>query len=137
MFNLVDGSHTTATGYHETAIWLDKFRTNVNLSILYTTDERATIVSLNCSTDGTEKFEVLGEYPMCFYNFRLTHKCACWDGCKSKFIINKKKLFIFILFHIDTTNYTFNDIKKSILIILTLLALVFLIFLGFIRCLNR
>ncbi len=89
MFYLDDGSHTTATGYHETAKWIDESGTGENLTIQYMTSERISIVFLNCSTDGTEKFEVLGEYPMLFYNFRLTHKCVCWDGCNSECIVKK------------------------------------------------
>lgn len=69
--------------------------------IQYTTDERTTIIILNCSIDGTEKFEALGEVPMLFYNFRLTHKCACWNRCIGKFI--KKKNIIF-----DSHSYRCN-----------------------------
>jgi hypothetical protein len=52
--------------------------------------ERISYVYLNCSIDGSEEFEVLGEDPIRTYKFRLTHICACWDACNSKcYTVNK------------------------------------------------
>lgn len=85
LFYLVDGSHATAIGYQETVKWIRILSsTDETLMFQYNTDERITIVLLNCSMDETEKFEALGENPILFYNFRLTHKCACWNGCHSE-----------------------------------------------------
>lgn len=53
-------------------------------TITYTLNEKQTIVTLVCGGDQPE-FEALGENPMNTYKFRLTHKCACWDGCRGKF----------------------------------------------------
>jgi len=40
-------------------------------------EEKYDIVQLVCSTDGINRFQVLGESPMNTYTFRLTYKCAC------------------------------------------------------------
>ena len=50
-------------------------------SISYSNGEKQTIVTLQCSIDGTSEFEVLGEAPINVYKFRLTDRCACWNGC--------------------------------------------------------
>jgi hypothetical protein len=39
-------------------------------------EEKHDIVQLVCSTDGINRFQVLGESPTNTYTFRLTHKCA-------------------------------------------------------------
>jgi hypothetical protein len=77
----LDGEHTTTLGTQESASWNPGTKTNDSPSIIYTEGDRKVIVILQCSTSGTEQFEVLGEDPIKVYVFRLTHKCACWNGC--------------------------------------------------------
>jgi hypothetical protein len=45
--------------------------------------ERKLFVSLECTAGENGNFEALGEAALNTYKFRLAHKCACWDGCKS------------------------------------------------------
>jgi len=52
-------------------------------------EEKFDTVQLVCSTGGLNRFEVLGESPKNTYTFRLTHKCACWNGCSSERIVEK------------------------------------------------
>ena len=55
-------------------------------SITYSYEEKRVFIQLQCATDETNELEALGESPINFFKFRLTNKCACWDGCKSKYI---------------------------------------------------
>lgn len=98
-FYLVDGSHTTAIGYEDTVKWIHILSsTYETLMFQYNTDERTTIILLNCSMDKTEKFEALCKNPMLFHKFRLTHKYACWNGCHSE--CNQKRKYSFLLLFI-------------------------------------
>ncbi len=78
----IDGIHVYITGTQESAKW--NIGVNDSVTITYSEYIRTTIVKLQCSTTGVEEFEVLGEEPSSVYIFRLTHKCACWNGCKSE-----------------------------------------------------
>ena len=80
----LDGIHTTNLGFQQSAIWNAGGEVDDNLLITYSEDIRKVLVILQCSTTGAEEFEVLGEDPINVYIFRLTHKCACWNGCSSK-----------------------------------------------------
>ena len=53
-------------------------------SVSYSFGPKQVQVSLVCSDSTTAEFEPLGESPINMYKFRLTHKCACWDGCKGE-----------------------------------------------------
>lgn len=79
----MDGRYTYSIGTQGSAVW-NAGSGSANPSIIYSTDERKSVVTLICSPTGTEEFEALGEDPMNVYTFRLTHKCACWDGCSSE-----------------------------------------------------
>jgi hypothetical protein len=70
-------------GTQGTASWNPGSESDVP-SVTYIHDVRTVIVKLQCSTSGAEEFEVLGEDPTNYYTFRLTHKCACWNGCSSE-----------------------------------------------------
>jgi len=72
-----------ALGTQESASWNPGAETGGIPTVIYSAGDRRTLVLLRCSTTGTEEFEVLGEDPVNTYIFRLTHKCACWDGCSS------------------------------------------------------
>jgi len=53
--------------------------------VSYSSGEKQVIVLLQCPDAGEEQFEALGEGPeLNNYKFRLTHKCACWNGCSSE-----------------------------------------------------
>jgi len=58
-------------------------------SVLYTYQDKKAIVTLQCSTNGTNLFEAFGEDPINTYIFRLTHRCACWNECRGKGIQNE------------------------------------------------
>ncbi len=80
----MDGQFTYAIGTQESASWNPGTGTNDSPSVSYSNGEKRVIVSLECSVTGVEKFEALGESPTNTYTFRLTHRCACWDGCSSQ-----------------------------------------------------
>ena len=75
-------SYTLA--YQETASWNPGNTSDDVPTIIYAANGRKVIVKLECSTNGSEVFEVEGENPAYTYTFRLTHKCACWNACTSK-----------------------------------------------------
>jgi hypothetical protein len=72
------------TGTQESAKWDIGNGTDDSVTITYSKTIRTTIVHLRCLTTGVEEFEVLSEEPNSVYIFRLTHKCACWNGCLSE-----------------------------------------------------
>jgi hypothetical protein len=55
-----------------------------NPSILYTYNDKLVSVELICSDKTNAELEAIGEGPQNNYKFRLTHKCACWNGCHCK-----------------------------------------------------
>lgn len=71
-------------GYQETASWSPGNASGADPTVTYFAGQRKVIVILVCSTNGSEAFEVLGEDPAFTYTFRLTSKCACWNGCTGK-----------------------------------------------------
>ena len=79
----MDGLSHYNLGTQETATWNAGSETNSPF-VSYAHVGRIVTVKLQCSTTGAEEFEVLGEDPTSFYTFRLTHKCACWNGCSSE-----------------------------------------------------
>jgi len=74
-------------GGQETATWSLGLGSDENPIISYSTPRRTTHVILQCSTNGSVAFEFLSENPEYTYTLRLTHKCACWNGCSSKEIV--------------------------------------------------
>ena len=80
----MDGQYHYNLGNQGTASWNPGSEIGSSPSVTYTHGERTVIVKLQCSTTGTEEFEVLGEDPKNYYTFRLTHKCACWNGCSGE-----------------------------------------------------
>lgn len=67
----------------ESALWSPGNDNGADPTVTYSGDLRKAIVILVCSTNGSEEFEVVGEEPAYTYTFRLTSKCACWNGCTS------------------------------------------------------
>lgn len=53
-------------------------------SITYSYGPKYAQVLLQCGSGDLNEFEFLGENPINVYKFRLTNKCACWNGCLSK-----------------------------------------------------
>ncbi|UJR08149.1 hypothetical protein I4U23_012425 [Adineta vaga] len=78
-----DGKYSFSIGLQNSAQWNPGAGLGSIPSVTYIDGQKQTNVQLQCSTDGSEQFEALGESPTNFYKFRLTHKCACWDGCKN------------------------------------------------------
>lgn len=68
-------------GRQESALWSPGNDNGADPTVTYSGDLRKAIVILVCSTNGSEEFEVVGEEPAYTYTFRLTSKCACWNGC--------------------------------------------------------
>jgi len=66
---------------HDNVKWNTK---NDIPSITYTSLNRTTTVELVCSKKDVSLFEVLNDTALNDYKFRLTHKCACWNGCGGK-----------------------------------------------------
>jgi len=86
VFDLVsmDGQFIYALGTQESAQWSEGDSSDVPPSVSYYHGEKHVIVDLVCSTNGTNRFEALGEDPINVYRFRLTDKCACWNRCEGK-----------------------------------------------------
>lgn len=78
-----DGIHVYILGTQESAKWNLGTAMNDTATITYSTNIRTTVVHLQCSTSGEEEFEVLNDPT--FFVFRLSHKCACWNGCSSEY----------------------------------------------------
>ncbi|CAF1285472.1 unnamed protein product [Adineta steineri] len=76
-----DGKLSFSLGKQESVKWNPGAGLGSIPSITYTEGPKVVTVTLVCSTDGSEDFDALGESPTNNYKFRLTHKCACWDGC--------------------------------------------------------
>ncbi len=71
-------------GAQETATWNDGSSFGIDPSISYIYNQKVTRVSLECVTSDPGQFEALGETSVNVFGFRLRHKCACWNGCKSE-----------------------------------------------------
>ncbi len=37
-----------------------------------------------CTTDPSSSLEALGEFGVGTYQFKLSSKCACWNGCQGE-----------------------------------------------------
>lgn len=86
-------------GKQETAQWNAEAGENSSATITYTAGVKQTQMSLVCSDNQTAAVvEFLAENPVNVYNFRLTHRCACWNGCLSKFIVDPSLPFKSCLF---------------------------------------
>ncbi|CAF1226457.1 unnamed protein product [Adineta steineri] len=77
-----DGKLSFSLGKQESVKWNPGAGMGSIPSITYTQGAKVVTVTLVCSTDGTEDFDAMGESPINNYKFRLSHKCACWDGCR-------------------------------------------------------
>ena len=75
---------TFVIGTQDSAQWSPGAGLGSSPSVSYSYNEKQATVSLQCGSEGDNQFEALGEDPINTFKFRLTHKCACWDGCKSK-----------------------------------------------------
>ena len=80
----IDGKYSFDIGVQDSATW-SAGATGGFPSVTYTSAnrEKTTIIQMQCAKDDTNDLEALGEGPTNTYKFRLTHKCACWDGCSS------------------------------------------------------
>ncbi|CAF0863002.1 unnamed protein product [Adineta steineri] len=76
-----DKENVFSLGEQESATWNPGESPDDSPSITYRSGIREASVTLICATDETNKLEVLGEDPEDYYKFRLTNKCACWNGC--------------------------------------------------------
>ena len=73
-------------GTQDSAKWNPGTELDELPSISYSHEERNDVVQLVCSNEGINRLEMLGESPKNTYKFRLTHRCACWNGCGGKSI---------------------------------------------------
>ncbi|CAF1391224.1 unnamed protein product [Adineta steineri] len=76
-----DRTLTFILAKQDSAEWDAGAGTGANPSIWYTLGTKRVSVELVCATDESNQLEVLGEGPINTYKFRLTNKCACWNGC--------------------------------------------------------
>ncbi len=79
-----DKTLTFILGTQDSAKWDAGAGPGTNPTIAYNYGEKQVSVELVCSENTTAEFEAIGENPINNFKFRLTHKCACWDGCKCK-----------------------------------------------------
>ncbi len=84
----VDGELAFIIGTQNSVQWSEGAGLGQNPSVSYSAGPKTSVVELICSTDETNTLEALGEGPPEIYKFRLTTKCACWNGCKGKEIQN-------------------------------------------------
>jgi len=78
-----DETQSASLGSQESAAWIPGPGSEGIPSVGYANGERTVVVLLQCSTSGEAKFEVLGDDRPNLLICRLTHKCACWNGCSS------------------------------------------------------
>jgi hypothetical protein len=79
-----DGLYSFSIGKQENAVWSSDSGLGTIPSVTYSYNEKRVKVSLQCGTYADNRLEAIGEGPTNYYQFRLTHKCACWNGCQSK-----------------------------------------------------
>ncbi len=79
-----DKTLTFVLGRQDSAKWDAGAGPGTNPTISYSFDAKQALIELQCATDETNQLEAIGEGPINVYKFRLTNKCACWDGCKGK-----------------------------------------------------
>ncbi len=79
-----DGILQFALGTQESAVWSAGAGLGSPPQVSYSLGEKKVVVFLQCPDAGEEKFEALGEDMINNYKFRITHKCACWNGCGSE-----------------------------------------------------
>jgi hypothetical protein len=83
LFYLVsmDGQFTFILGTQGSAQWSPGSGLGIPPQVSYSSDQKQVFVSLICGNNESNVLEALGEDPENVYKFRLTHKCACWNGC--------------------------------------------------------
>lgn len=55
-----------------------------NIPVLtYTYNRQTVAISMICTYNSINQFEVLGENPLNYYSMRLRSRCACWNGCRT------------------------------------------------------
>jgi hypothetical protein len=83
-----NGSDRHILARQDNVQWNTKPDTNDNpiLSYSYQGDTRLNIVQIEmiCTPDSPDSLEVLGEFDPGNYQFKLSSKCACWNGCQGK-----------------------------------------------------
>lgn len=68
-------------GTQESAEWDPGAGLGSYPKVTYKLGSKTAEVTLICDKSGPTDFEAIGENPMEFYKFRLTHRCACWNEC--------------------------------------------------------
>ena len=79
----MDGQFEFILGKQESMTWSEGSEPKDNPLVLYWFGDKHVLVWLVCPSSGLNIFEPLDENPPNTFNFRLTHKCACWNGCGS------------------------------------------------------
>lgn len=82
----MDEQYIFTIGTQESAVWDSGIATNSNPSISYTYQDKHAVVELICATNGTDRFEALGEMGINDFRFRLIHKDACWKKLRGNSI---------------------------------------------------
>lgn len=80
----MDGALVFTLGTQDSASWNPGTAIGANPLVTYSYGAKKVIVELVCAKSGPGDFEALGENPENTFKFRLTNKCACWDGCSSE-----------------------------------------------------
>jgi hypothetical protein len=79
----LDGQFTYVLGTQASAQW-DAGSPGNNPTISYSADPKKVQVELVCQEGSPGDVQAVGEGPDNYYKFRLTGKCACWNGCKGE-----------------------------------------------------
>ncbi|CAF2639260.1 unnamed protein product [Rotaria sp. Silwood2] len=73
-----DESMSVILGYNSIVTW--SISMDGKATLVYSTDDRQTIVNLVCSQE-LDQLIINGEYEHKHYNLTLSSKCACWNEC--------------------------------------------------------
>lgn len=80
----MDGQFRFALATQDSTTWKLDDAPEPNPLITYSLGPKQVTVYLQCSDSTTPLFTAVGEVSTNAYVFRLSHKCACWNGCKSR-----------------------------------------------------
>ncbi|CAF3589833.1 unnamed protein product [Rotaria socialis] len=71
---------------HDSAVWIPPIGFGGSATLTYTYQTKHVKISMQCTKDTeVNVLEIISESPQETYNMKLSSKCACFDGCKSKY----------------------------------------------------
>jgi len=80
----LDGQFTFILGTQDSIKWDAGADPDVNPTISYSYELKKVQIELICVPDTPDSLTAVGEVSENNYQFQLTGKCACWNGCKGE-----------------------------------------------------